>query len=264
MQGARLSEIQQNQFSYCYTTFHSIRAGFRQSSLLVNDILLPQESIRISEGSEPKTGVGRKSQRGLSQVEAGQRGELGNFDREQLVLKDKSSLSSCPPVPVHLPMARTPCSRAVLSDETEGHHLLQTATQPSEKHPFPPLPGGHLCISTIPTVEVEKGMGQDRAPESRDLEPPDDGNSYKMCCSLVTLTPPRLLRAAAWGAGTCRGGNRTPLLWPLQDSLNPCHHSWSCSEPGEVPGMAPCLTSCCVAVIPCLSTAISMWLICVI
>lgn len=130
-----------------------------------------------------------------------------------MVSKDKSSLCSHPSVPIHLPMARTLCSRAVLSEETEGHHSSSDSHPPIREASLSPPPMGHLCTAAIPTV------GQDRAPESRDLEPPDDGSSHKMCCSLVTFTPARLLRAVALGAETCRGGNRTPLLGSLQD---PC------------------------------------------
>lgn len=176
-----------------------------------------------------------------------------------MVSTDKSNFSSCPPVPAHLPMSRALCPRAISSDETQGHHLLHTVTRPSGKHPFLPLPVGHLWVTAVPTVEVEKGMGQDRAPESRDLEPPDDGNSYEMCCSLVTFTfLPGCSQQQQREQRPAEVGRGHPCSDPCrQDSLRPCHHFCSFSEPGEVPGMAPCLTPCCAAVIPCLSTAVS-------
>jgi len=91
-----------------------------------------------------------------------------------LVLKDNGSLSPCPPVPLCLLRVRTLCPSAVLSDETEGHPFLHAAICPSKR-----------CCPHY--VEVEKGTGQGRAPESMNLGPPDTGNNGGMCCSLVTF-----------------------------------------------------------------------------
>lgn len=137
-------------------------------------------------GFQQGSGRGQGLQEESGGSETGQRGEFGVFKEDQLVLKDKSSLSPCPPVPLHVPGVRTLCPRAVLSDRTESHPLLHAATHPSEKNCLLPLPVGPPLGRCCPhCVEVEKGMGQGRAPESPGT--PDTGNSGGMCCSLVTF-----------------------------------------------------------------------------
>lgn len=141
------------------------------------------------------------------------------------------------------------------------HRVTIFFTQPPTPQgstPFSPSQWD-ISVTAVPTVEVEKGMGQDRAPESRDLEPPDDGNSYEMCCSLVTFTfLPGCSQQQQREQRPAEVGRGHPCSDPCrQDSLRPCHHFCSFTEPGEVTGLAPCLTLCCAAVIPCLSTAVS-------
>lgn len=107
-------------------------------------------------------------------------------------------------------MVRTLCSRAVLSNETKGHHLLQKMKRPSEKHPCLPLPVGTSARLPFPLWRWGKAWARTELQKAGMWGPLM--METVIGCVILVIFPPRLLRAAALGAETCRGGNRTPLL----------------------------------------------------